>query len=389
VSVCALLISTTLTAALAEEPAGEGALEPGPRPVFLALPLVSYDSNLRLGLGAFGQVILPDPSGETPYRANLSTQLLFTTGGYQNHFLRADLPALGGSRWRLMVTARRIAWTRAPYYGLGPDSARSEDPEHDLWAQSRWLLRADARAGLPGPFEVFGALNVQREGVSADPNARLSQEQPLGFDGGRLVWLGAGVIYEGRDNEVNPRRGLAADLSFRVSSPWLGSDWAYQGVNLGVRGAVPLGDRVVWASNLIVDARFGEEPFFTMSSFAGLSRGGVLGGRWTLRGLPEERLRGDGVALTQHELRVTVIEHTVRGAPWAWSLVPFVDVGQVWLWDAPPPETLALGAGLGLRLVAKELLVLRVDVARSVDTYAEAPTRRPSTQVLVLSEHPF
>ena len=114
-----------------------------------------------------------------------------------------------------------------------------------------------------------------------------------------------------------------------------------------------------------------------------------MGGRWTLRGLPEERLRGDGVALTQHELRVTVIEHTVRGAPWAWSLVPFVDVGQVWLWDAPPPETLAVGAGLGVRLVAKELLVLRVDVARSVDTYAEAPTRRPSTQVLVLSEHPF
>ncbi|MBK9646265.1 MAG: hypothetical protein IPO67_14120 [Deltaproteobacteria bacterium] len=212
-SLCALLIPLTFAAAFAGEVNGEVEPERPPKPVFLALPLVSYDSNLRLGLGAFGQVILPDPSGETPYRANLSTQLLFTTGGYQNHFLRADLPALGGSRWRLMVTARRVAWTRAPYYGLGPESARSEEAEHDLWEQSRWLLRADARAGLPGPFEVFGALNVQREGVSADPEARLSQEQPLGFEGGRLVWLGVGVIYEGRDDEINPHKGLAADLS--------------------------------------------------------------------------------------------------------------------------------------------------------------------------------
>lgn len=337
-------------------------------------------------------MVLVDPTGERPYRANLSGQVLWTTGGHRNHYLRVDLPGIAGSRWRFTATARRILWEQAPYYGIGNHTPLTHDPKSTYywWTVSRWSLRAMLRCQIVGDWEAFADYRIRHEGITVQPDTLLDAERPEGWEGGRYATAALGVLIDTRQNEINPTQGVAADLSLRVSAPWVGSQWTSAGVTAGFRSWLSLGQRVVWANHLLVDSRWGNEPFFNQAYVGGLGRG-VIGGRWILRGLPEERYRGDGLALTQQELRITVLQHSVRKrSTWSWMVVPFADLARTWSWAHDDPRLgLHPTGGAGLRLNLNDLIVLRADVGVGPEEYAEPPERRPSVQVYLLSEHPF
>ncbi|MCB9796326.1 MAG: BamA/TamA family outer membrane protein [Alphaproteobacteria bacterium] len=356
------------------------------------MPLISYDSNLLLGLGGFGQVIWRDFSGEQPYLANLQLQIFFTTGGYRNHYFQWDLPGLFGSSLRWGGTFRRILWTQAPYYGVGNDAPipPEAEPEHFWYDQSRFSLRTSLRWTLRGEWEALVDYRIRSEGVTLTPGTLLDQERPFGVEGGRYATLAIGALIDTRSDEINPYDGLAFDLSARGGFSWLGSQYTVYGGTFGLRTWRSLGGdpRWVWASHLLLDCLWGEVPFFDQAYFGGTTRG-VIGGRWTLRGLPEERYRGDGLALTQQELRVTVFEHHVKTAKLTWMLCPFLDAARILSWDAPDPRLLHLHgtAGAGLRLNLDNLLIIRADLGVGVEEFTDG--RAPELQVYFLSEHPF
>ncbi|MCB9795056.1 MAG: BamA/TamA family outer membrane protein [Alphaproteobacteria bacterium] len=358
----------------------------------LAVPLISYDSNLLLGLGGFGQLIRRDFSGEQPYLANLQLQLFWTTGGYRNHYAQWDLPGLLGTSLRWSATIRRIEWTQAPYYGVGNDAPipPGEPAEYFWYDQSRLSLRTQLRWTIRGEWEGFVDYRLRAEGVETKPDTLLAEERPLGIEGGRFATLGAGVLIDTRSEEINPYDGLAFDVSGRAGVSWLGSQYTVYGGTVGLRTWKALGGspRWVWASHLLVDSLWGEVPFFDQAYFAGTTRG-VIGGRWTLRGLPEERYRADGIALIQEELRFTAFEHDVKSAHLEWMLVPFVDLARLWAWEAPDPGRLHPHAtgGMGLRLNLDDLLILRADLGVGIEEFTDG--RAPSLQVYFLSEHPF
>ena len=356
-----------------------------------AIPLLSYDSNLLFGYGGFGQVVIADPSGAGPYKASVELQLYWTTGGYRNHYLRFDLPNLAGSRFRWRVETRRISWSRAPYYGVGSDSPRVDGlpEEYDLYQQERWLAKTQLRYEIVNDLEVLFMADWRREVVDAYPDSRLDQDRPLGWEGGDYSWLALGVVRDTRSNEINPDDGYALDASVRLAHPVLGSDFTVWGLNARARGWRAVGERVVLAGHVMADVRFGDEPFFNQAYAGGMGRG-VVGGRWILKGLAEERYRGDGMVFLMPELRWTFWRPKVRNMQMEWMLVPFVDAARIWAWGDPwsgldPKVT----AGTGFRVNFKDLIVLRSDFGFGFDEYAQDPTNRFDWQVYVLSEHPF
>lgn len=390
-----LLPSLTLASDPAVPPTpGEVSEEeaPGERPfAAYAIPLLSYDSNLLFGYGGFGQVVIADPSGQTPYRASVELQLYWTTGGYRNHYLRFDLPQLAGSKFRWQVEARKVQWSRAPYFGVGSDSPRldGQDDTYDLYKQQRALVKTRLRYEILNDLEVLLMVDWRDEQVETYAGSRLERDQPLGVDGGRYSWVALGAIYDTRTNEIDPFDGYALDASVRLAHPALGSDFTVWGVNARARGWRQVSPRIVLAGQVMGDVRFGDEPFFNQAYAGGMGRG-VVGGRWILKGLAEERYRGDGMVFLMPELRWTFWSPTVRNLDMDWMLVPFVDMARIWAWGDPwdgldPKVT----AGSGFRINFKDLIVLRSDFGFGFDEYAQAPTSRFDWQVYVLSEHPF
>ncbi len=362
----------------------------------IGAPLVSYDTNLLLGLGVFASVVIADDTGEQPFKASFAAQGFYTTGGFQDHYLRWDLPAVGGSRFRWDARLRYRAWSRAPYFGLGNDTPRQDEADVNatwyLWDSETLAGRTNLRHPLgPSPWEVYGTLVVQRQGVGLNPTSLLSGERPEGVDGGTMVTAGLGLFRDTRSNEIDPFDGTALDLQLRGSHPWLRSDWSWWGAHASWRGWWEALPRVVLASRLLVDSTFGGEPFFNQAYIGGLGRG-TLGGRYFLRGLSEERLRGDGVAAVQGELRWSFVQFTAfRTLHQRWMLVPFFDLARIWTWDEAPGLGLDphVTGGAGVRANFNELLILRIDAGYAVERYVDEPTRRGQLQYYILGEHPF
>lgn len=361
----------------------------------IGAPLISYDTNLLFGMGLFANVVVADETGEEPFAASISGQAFFTTGGFQDHFLRWDLPGFQGTRLRWDGRLRYLAWSRAPYFGLGNDTPRLDEEDvsdtYYLWASERLLGRTNLRIPLAeSPWDVYTTLIVSGQTVGTYPTSLLAEARPEGAEGGTMVAAGAGLFRDTRTNEIDPFDGSAIDVQLRASHPWILSDWAWWGAHLSWRGWWQPIPRVVLASRLMVDSTFGDEPFFNQAYIGGLTRG-TLGGRFFLRGLSEERLRGNGVAAAQGELRWTFARFTLfKSLDQRWMLVPFFDLAQIWSWEADePPLDPHLTGGAGVRVNFKELLILRVDGGYAIERYLEDPTRRGQLQIYLLGEHPF
>lgn len=354
-----------------------------------AAPLVSYDSNLLLGLGAFGSLVIGDESGARPFRSAYAMQIFATIGGYQDHWIKWDLPGMKGGPLRWSGRLRRRAWTRAPYFGLGNESERVPDA---TWKSGTWYATSALRLTLPGTeWEPYASLTAVVQEVKTYLGSVLEAEAPLGIDGGGLTVLGLGVVRDTRDDEIDPKSGSMINFELRGAHAPLGSAYSFAGAHLSWRGLYSVWPRGVLAARVLADATTKGQPFFNQASFGGIT-GGVIGGRWFLRGLAEERLRGDGVVGLQGELRWTWAKVTwFKTLDLDWMLVPFVDAARVWVWDEAPPITFSpsVTGGLGLRLNINHLLVLRVDVGYAQDRWAEEPTRRGQFQNYILAEHPF
>ena len=355
---------------------------------WLAAPLLSYDSNLGLGGGAYGEYVEGDPTGTLPFQWRVAAQIFLTNGGYNHPYIEADFPAFLGTKLRWVVGAHYYGWTQAPYYGVGNDTRVSADAAEDAYwyDQDRWLLQNALRWRFRPSWQLYGIADVSAESALPYADTAFERDQPGGLTG-RYVLLSAGILRDTRSDEIDPYDGSFLELALRGSHPWLGSDWTVGGVYAGASGWRLLGERTVMAGRALFDARTPGEALFQQSFLGGLNRPAV-GGRMILRGLSEQRLRGDMVAGAQGELRFTFAQWQIRNTATRWALSPFMDVAQVWVWDEPLTADPHLTGGLGLRIVLNGLLVLRADTALAMERYEDG-SAQPQVQFYALSDHPF
>jgi hypothetical protein len=255
------------------------------------------------------------------------------------------------------ASARYDHSPRIAFYGLGPDTPRSDrttfllqDASYDLVAG--WQFDAHrvvtVRAGYVQAFVGRG-----EDPHSPTLSDRFHVADAPGLAGQPDFWRwSVSALLDHRDQPGNPHRGTLLAVSYGGFDDRGGSAYAFHRAGADARAFVPLGSpQRVLALRLRAStdspSAGAAVPFYLQEA---------LGGSHSLRAFPSFRFRGERLFLAQSEYR------------WeAWPAVEmalFVDVGAVGReGEGPALSRPEADWGLGLRLKGTESTLLRLDVA--------------------------
>lgn len=356
---------------------------PGRPPAsFAALPLLNFTTDRGVGYGAFAALYLHGSEAEDasarvriPYRLALSGQFYQTTAGYFFHKLMLDALRPLSLPWRVQATLGWERWPDAPYFGFGVRTPRlrPEDTPAKRYAsrqESLWGM-VSARTPLRGALDLFWGSVLRATSVETYPESLLAEERPFGVEGGLVHLLYGGLLWDTRDQEPTPTRGVWSEMSLRLAHPLWGSASAFAGLNATHRHFWRLREEgsLVLALRALVDVQLGNVPFFHAYALGG-SQWLELGGHSALRGLPMGRYRAKATALGTVELRARLLEAAPWGIPLEVQGVPFLEMAQLWtLAPGPPPDFWPLGVGLGLRALVQRAFVVRLDYGLGFEQY--------------------
>ena len=154
-------------------------------------------------------------------------------------------------------------------------------------------------------------------------------------EGGGHTLLKAGLVYDTRDNEPNPFKGIWTEMQLHYAPSFLSNtSYSYSRLVLTHRQyftIIPewlnLAGRFSYQSKLS-----GEMPYYMLPYFFNtapkLTRDGV-GGAKSVRGVLRNRVVGDGFAFGNLELRGKIIRTTVLNQNFYIALSAFLDAGMV------------------------------------------------------------
>lgn len=373
------------------------------------IPNVGFDTDDGLGFGARAELQRRE-LGYSPFKASYVAQAFVTLRGYHHHRLRFDRVGLGADN-RLRFTAHLAwrQWTNDGYWGIGPGAVREAaylgpfDDGDPLRKRYRYTLiqpfmHLTLRAALDGPWSVVGSFDARYSVVRTYAGSLLAEQAPYGMDGGLTLQGSAGVLYDTRQPEIGPTRGVLVELSGRYAPPLPMGAGQFGGVYASFRRFHPLSPRAVFGYRVMGEMLWGEVPFYEMVHWGSFVPIAGYGGADSLRGISFGRFRAPGKAVVNAELRLDALEHGLRGVPMVWQLVPYADVGRVFgageLATAPAPEGLGLNpaAGLGIRAVYDASFVGRIDVGVGLDPIEDsdgAVVRAPKMGFYLVFDHMF
>ncbi len=188
--------------------------------------------------------------------------------------------------------------------------------------------------------------------------------------------LASALIYDTRDFEPDPSRGVFLQYSHEYSAPWFGSDFHFHKFMVQAQYIHTLAQwrdrrsRLTFAGMAAVGHIFGSNiNFIEMWDLSSQAEAGgilVLGGARSLRGYREARFLAPTIALVNLELRARFYDFRVLRQHISLSLMPFYDFGSVW--DNPRDMNFRQwrGApGVGARIGWNLSTVLRLDYGHS------------------------
>jgi Omp85 superfamily domain len=254
-----------------------------------------------------------------------------------------------GDRW-FVQGDNRLSWTSLNTYALGalPEPTGTENLKFD---QVR-LYETVYRRIEPGLF-VGGGISIDVHAnvrpasaaqTSLDGSAYQAYSVEHGFSPARQVSTGtsAGVLYDTRDNAINPQRGMLASTTFRSFFTALGGDSTWQEMTFDARTYRSLtadGRRKLafWAMGDFVAG--GIAPYWDLPAIAADGR--------SARGYGEGRYRGEKLVYGEIEYRGALTTNGLLG------FVAFLNATTIGSSDSGRPlfSDYAPGAGGGLRVL--------------------------------------
>lgn len=215
---------------------------------------------------------------------------------------------------------------------------------------------------------------------------------PEEAEGGSLMLLSGGVVYDTRDNRPNPMKGMWSELIFEGNPAFVGSfQKPYLKLSVIQRQyftLIPedlsLAVRLAAQLNVAGKAPFWMQPMMITSVIRASSEEG-LGGIRNLRGIPRQRVVGNGVAYGNAELRWKFLYTRFLNQNFYFGLNLFGDAGQVVqkmdIEDKVKAlqltnekdyfdfgsERLHFCYGLGLRIAMNRNFIVAADYGRAVD----------------------
>ena len=373
------------------------------------LPVVSSSSDFGLGLGVIGQMSQFAPK-RYPYRWRAGG-LIFVAGEpgaeggvdstLQYHRLEMDLPQFLHENLRLSLVASYLRQVNAGYFGIGNASGEDQmavalEHRHHQYDLRGWVTRPSARLRLNRRTWLWFKGELAYRDLMPYAGSRLQQDlalaeqdTPEGRELARLLlgvdthWLKVaqlGVLWDTRNHEFAPSRGMYHEFSGRIGH-FDGN--VYGGINATARFFHPLRGRyAILALRLTLDQLWGRPPMYRLSGIHGLLLYSGIGGEFAIRGTPEGRYHGKLKVMGNLELRSSVYTIRIKEQRFTLGGVGFFDFGRIWTdpgqgsaLDRAPASpdglrrsgTLKYSFGAGLRVRWGETFVVRLDVGRSVD----------------------
>ncbi len=392
------------------------------------LPFFSSDPLNGVGGGATGYLhyngTRDDPFfAYTPYRARLGVKGEYTTGNAAAVALKLDVPFLAGTAWRLKADAKYESAPNNLYFGLTEGTlapfpqgkyatyARSlatarpggageapvvADNLKHYFLEREWMLNLKAeRVLFDGNWRILVGYEIQHlaygtyENVLVDavdpatgnevrvPNGRSLLRQDVeagrafGLGGGRVSLVQLSLMYDTRDFEPDPYRGVFLEIANEHSAPYTGSEFTFHKMLFQARHFLPIAPKVLRRTLLATRIGYGtiigeRAPFFEYQdqwSAEGSIR--ALGGAQTLRGFKANRFLGRTVAFANIEFRHRFADFDFLRQNVTLTAVPFLDLGSVGDEVFVVAPTLRASAGMGLRIGWNRSTVIVTDAAFS------------------------
>jgi outer membrane protein assembly factor BamA len=150
--------------------------------------------------------------------------------------------------------------------------------------------------------------------------------------GGGVTIVSAGLVFDTRDNEPNPNKGVWSELLLLGSPGFLGSNQSYASVVLTHRQYFTIfPNRLTFAYRLNYQSTIaGQIPWYMMSFLSSsFENQEGLGGSKNLRGIMRNRVIGEGYVLGNFELRWKFVKFNFIGQNWYLALSPFLDAARI------------------------------------------------------------
>ena len=396
---------------------------------FGALPVVGFNSDIGFQYGIiFNLFNYGDGSLYPAYKYSLYTEVSRTTKGSGVNQVFFDSKYL--LPWGLRVTADLSYLTELAlnFYGFnGYDAVYHKAFEDDAAEGyisrmyyrhqrkfTRFTMDLQGRLGFDalrwfggiGYFDLRIAtvdvdrLNKRKKEEDKLPDTTLLYDEYVNWgiigqnekDGGKVPSLKFGLIYDTRDHEANPMKGIWTEALLFYSPPILGNnDFAYlklavthrQYITL-VKDDLSLVYRLGYQGTLAGKVPFFMEPYM-ITSFAMSTTTDGLGGAKTLRGILRNRVVGESVGFGNLELRWKFFRTILWNQNLYLALNAFADAGKVFdkkeihidqasapanddLYFAPGTESLHVSAGIGFSVVLNRNFVVTFDYGRAFDS---------------------
>ena len=321
---------------------------------FGPLPAVGYNSDLGFQYGALCDVYYyGDGSAFPEYLHKFNVEASWYTKGSGIFHLFYD------SKYLIPGIRVTFATTYMPnkmmsFYGFdgfsSPYSASIAAENPSYYAIDRKLLRIIA--DFQGRIDRFGwvagvafrdyridrvrlpkyadseslYLHYLQHGVIAENQAH----------GGSVIELKLGAVFDTRDNEPAPNRGLCAEAILYGSPDIINrSGNSYLKLSLHFRHYLPIVyDRLTFAYHVAFQGTLaGDPPFYTLQEITTLYLRQVnsegLGSINTVRGMLYNRAVGKGYVWANFELRYRLFDFRLFGQNWYLAANPFADAGII------------------------------------------------------------
>ncbi|MDR3329484.1 MAG: BamA/TamA family outer membrane protein [Prevotellaceae bacterium] len=385
---------------------------------FGALPAISFDSNLGFQYGGLVNLFyFGDGSSYPQYLHSVYAEVSHYTKGTtvfrayydSKHLLRGLRTTVDAAYFTdKMMKLHGFNGYQAAYH---PEYTEEGSFGEGFYSYNRNLMRVVSTlqgslghgfgwaAGLDLYACKTGAVDKAGLGLPPTPTAYELYVQGGGIrseeaDGGAHLYLKGGLMYDTRDFEPNPMRGLCTELLLLASPDVERRGNTHVKLSLVHRQyftllpqTLSLAYRLGYQGTLL-----GRTPWYLQQNLhvlvlrKNLSEG--LGSSSTMRGTVRNRIVGDGVAFANAELRWKIVHFRLIGQNWYVATNPFVDVGMVvlpyreaalrqmqerigLLGDAElvagGRETPHACAGVGLQVVMNQNFIVSADFGKALD----------------------
>ncbi len=150
--------------------------------------------------------------------------------------------------------------------------------------------------------------------------------------GGSNFYLKLGAVFDTRDNEPNPQKGMWTEAFLLTAPSFLGNDKPFSQFVITHRQYFTIKKDVFnFAARAIYSQKLsGDMPFYMMPFYYSTKRvDDAFGGSKTLRGIKRDRVIGDGVVAANFELRYKVLRTKIGSSNFYIALSGFADMAQV------------------------------------------------------------